>query len=172
MSDGDGGTAPGGQGTPQQNGSAGRRRGRELARARSRDRLEAAWVAAARQRELARKREQSRKQKAAEQAAAWKQFMQRERREIELRRDGQLADLLGDPLPGEIPTTLQRLAAHDRRQAEQGLVALMSGGNTVYKDIDDLGPEDMPARIAANRLRTSWLKGRRDTWLGHGETSP
>jgi hypothetical protein len=54
-------------------------------------------------------------------------------------------------------------------QAERGLVALMSGGNTVYKPLEDLQPEDMPARIAANRLRVTWLKERRDEWLGRGE---
>jgi hypothetical protein len=48
-------------------------------------------------------------------------------------------------------------------------VALTSGGKTFYKAIDDLDPEDMPARIAANRLRTTWLKERRDGWLGRGE---
>jgi hypothetical protein len=67
---------------------------------------------------------------------------------------------------------LQRLVSEDRRQAERGLVALMSGGKTVYKDIRDLAPEDMPARNAANRLRTTWLKERRDGWLGGGEIQP
>jgi hypothetical protein len=41
----------------------------------------------------------------------------------------------------------------------------MSGGKTLYKDIVDLCPKDMPARIAANRLRSTWLKERRDRWL-------
>jgi hypothetical protein len=71
--------------------------------------------------------------------------------------------------PGELPAILQRLASEDRIQAERGLVALTSGGKTFYKAIDDLDPEDMPARIAANRLRTTWLKERRDGWLGRGE---
>jgi len=95
----------------------------------------------------------------------WDQFTQTERRELELRKDGQLAGLLGEPLPGELPATLQRLAAKDQSQAERGLVALTSGGKTLYKDIVDLCPEDMPARIAANRLRSTWLKERRDRWL-------
>jgi hypothetical protein len=60
---------------------------------------------------------------------------------------------------------LQRLASEDQSQAERGLVALMSGGKTSYKYIVDLCPEDMPARIAANRLRSTWLKERRDRWL-------
>jgi len=148
-----------------------RRLERERARKRSRIRFAAAWVAALRQEELARKREQTRIKKQAEAAAAWKRFVRTERRQLELRKDGQLARLLGEPLPGEFPAMLQRLASEDRRQAERGLVALMSGGKTFYKDIDDLAPEDMPARIAANRLRTTWLKERRDEWLG-GEFQP
>ncbi len=146
-----------------------RGRERERARERGRARLAAAWVAALKWENLARKREQDKKRKQVEQAAAWKQFTQAERRELELRKDGQLARLLGEPLQGELPTTLQRLASEDQRQAERGLVALMSGGKTLYKDIADLCPEDMPARIAANRLRTTWLKERRDRWLGQWE---
>lgn len=146
-----------------------RGRERELARARGRVRLAAAWVAAARQEELALRREQNRKRKQAEEAAAWKHFVQAEQRQLQLRKEGQLAKLLGEPLPGELPAILQRLASEDRIQAERGLVALTSGGKTFYKAIDDLGPEDMPARIAANRLRTTWLKERRDGWLGRGE---
>ena len=134
--------------------------------------LEEAWEDVFKLRELARKREESKKQKQADQAALWVAFMETERREIELRRDGQLARLLGAPLPGELPEMLRRLALHDQTQAERGLVALMSGGNTVYKPLEDLRPEDMPARIAANRLRTTWLKERRDEWLGRGETTP
>ena len=147
-----------------------RGRERERARARGRARLAAAWVAAARQEELALKREQNRKRKEAEEAAAWKHFVQAEQRQLQLRKDGQLAKLLGEPLPGELPAILQRLASEDRTQAERGLVALTSGGKTFFKAIDDLGPEDMPARIAANRLRTTWLKERRDGWLGRGES--
>jgi hypothetical protein len=146
--------------------------GLELARERSRARFAAAWVAAARQLELARKREQTRKRKQEEEAAAWERFVRSERRQLQLRKEGQLARLLGEPLPGELPALLNKLAAEDRRQAERGLVALMSGGKTFYKHIGDLDPEDMPARIAANRLRTTWLKERRDGWLDGREIQP
>jgi len=144
----------------------------ERARERGRVRLAASWISAVRQEELARKREQTRKRREEEQAAAWKHFVQTEQRQLELRKNGQLARLLGDPLPGELPALLQRLVSEDQRQAERGLVALMSGGKTFYKAIDDLAPEDMPARMAANRLRTTWLKERRDGWLGGGEIQP
>lgn len=159
-------------GTPNRQEGPARRRERERARERSRIRFAAAWASALRQEELARKREQTRKRKQAEEAAAWKRFVQTEQRQLQLRKDGQLARQLGEPLPGEFPAMLQRLVSEDQRQAERGLVALMSGGKTFYKAIGDLDPEDMPARIAANRLRTTWLKERRDKWLGGGEVQP
>ena len=113
-----------------------------------------------------RKREQAEERKRVERAAEWEQFMQEELRELELRKGGQLARLLGEPLPEEPPAALERLASEDQRQAQEGLVALMRGGKVLYKHVDELTSEDMPARVAANRLRMSWLKERRDGWLG------
>jgi hypothetical protein len=95
--------------------------------------------------------------------------MQAERRELELRKDGQLAMLLGEPLLGEPPAAVLRLASEDRRQAEEGIIALMSSGKVSYKHVEELSEGDMPARAAANRLRTTWLKDRQeDRWYGHG----
>ena len=94
--------------------------------------------------------------------------MQVERRELELRKNGQLARMLGEPLPGETKSIVERLASEDRRQAEEGLVALMHDGELFYKHLEELSEEDMPARIAASRLRTTWLKERQeDRWFGH-----
>ncbi len=118
-----------------------------------------------------RKREQAEERSRAQQAAAWERFMQEELRELELRKGGQLARLLGEALPGEPAAALERLASEDQRQAEEGLVALMSGGKVSYKHLDELCPEDMPARGAANRLRTAWLKERQDRWLGRVDGS-
>jgi hypothetical protein len=112
-----------------------------------------------------RKREQAEERQRAQQAAAWEQFMQEELRELEKRKAGQLAELLGEPLPGEPSAALERLAYEDRRQAQAGLVALMSMGKVSYKPLEELTPKDMAARIAANRLRMTWLKERRDGWL-------
>ena len=81
----------------------------------------------------------------------------KERQELELRKEGQLAALLGEALAGETPAALQRLAREDQRQAEEGLVALGSNGKTYYKLVDELTEEDMAARIAAARLREAWL---------------
>ena len=121
-----------------------------------------------RERVRERKREHAEEQKRAEQAAAWRSFMQAEMQELELRKDGQLARLLGDPLPGESPAALRRLAFEDQRQAEQGLVALMSMGKMTYKHVEELSEKDMPAKVAANRLRETWLKERRDECRGRG----
>jgi hypothetical protein len=114
-----------------------------------------------------RKREREH-EKVQARAAAWELFMETERRELRLRQGGQLGRLLGEPQPGEPPAALERLADEDRRQAQDGLVALMSMGKVSYKHLDELSPNDMPARTAANRLRTTWLKERRDGWLARG----
>ncbi|CAN5906327.1 hypothetical protein BH23ACT11_BH23ACT11_00300 [soil metagenome] len=95
--------------------------------------------------------------------------MEAERRELELREDGPLGKLLGEPLPEEPPADLERLAWADQRQADEGLVALMSGGKIFYKHLEELSEEDMPARIAASRLQTTWLKERQEVWGGYGE---
>jgi hypothetical protein len=94
--------------------------------------------------------------------------MRRERRELKLRKDGQLAELLGEALAGETPAALQRLALEDQRQAQEGLVALTRNGKTYYKLVEELTEEDMGARIAADRLREAWLKERRDGWIDYG----
>ena len=100
--------------------------------------------------------------------AAWKLFVEAEFRGLRLRQEGQLGRLLGEPLAGESAAALERLAEEDRRQALSGLVALMSNGRTAYKRVEDLREGDMPARAAADRLRTTWLKERRDGWLVRG----
>ena len=128
---------------------------RERAEERRRDQLE--------ERSRLREEERSRARK-----AAWESFMRKERREVELRKDGQLAELLGEALAGEPSAALRRLAREDQRQAEEGLVALTSNGKTFYKLVEELTEGDMPARIAAARLREAWLKERRDRWLDYG----
>ena len=126
----------------------------------------------AEERRLARLREERRRLQEEERSrarkAAWESFMRKERRELKLRKDGQLTGLLGEALAGETPAALRRLALEDQRQAEDGLVALTSNGKTYYKLVEELTEEDMGARIAADRLREAWLKERRDRWLDYG----
>ena len=129
----------------------------------SRERAEERRQARLEERRRLREEERSRARK-----AAWESFMRRERRELELRKDGQLAELLGEALAGETPEALRRLAREDQRQAEEGLVALTSNGKTYYKLVEELTEADMAARIAADRLREAWLKERRDRWIDYG----
>jgi hypothetical protein len=121
-----------------------------------------------RQEQLRERRRLKEEERIRARKAAWESFMRRERREVELRKDGQLAELLGEALTGESQAALQRLAREDQRQAEEGLVALTSNGKTYYKLVEELTEEDMGARIAADRLREAWLKERRDGWLDYG----
>src|SRR5687768_10477416 len=126
----------------------------------------------AEERRQARLREERRRLREEERSrarkAAWESFMRQERRDLQLRKDGQLAELLGEALAGEPPAALRRLAREDQRQAEEGLVALTSNGKMYYKLVEELTEEDMAARIAADRLREAWLKERRDRWLDYG----
>jgi hypothetical protein len=126
----------------------------------------------AEERRLARLREERRRlqeeERSRERKAAWESFMRKERRELQLCKDGQLAGLLGEALAGEPPAALQRLALEDQRQAEEGLVALTSNGKVYYKLVEELTEGDMAARFAAARLREAWLKERRDGWLDYG----
>ena len=64
--------------------------------------------------------------------AEWELFVRGELRELELRKHGQLAELLGAALAGEPTAVLRRLAARDQRQAQKRLVAITSNGK-VYK---------------------------------------
>src|SRR5829696_2850115 len=129
----------------------------------------------AEERRLSRLREERRRLREEERSRArqaeWETFMRRERRELELRKDGQLAGLLGKALAGESSATLRRLVRADQCQAEEGLVALTSNGKVYYKLVEELTEGDMAARIAADRLRESWLKERRDGWLSRPEGS-
>src|ERR687890_2798418 len=116
----------------------------------------------AEERRLARLREERRRLQEEERSrvrkAAWESFMRKERLELELRKDGQLAGLLGEALAGETPAALRRLALEDQRQAKEGLVALTRNGKTYYKLLEDLEEGDMAARTAAARVRGGWLK--------------
>lgn len=112
-----------------------------------------------------RRRTQRQERDRVQREADWERFIQTELQELELRKAGQLGRLLGEPLPGESAAALQRLSSEDRRQAEQGLVAMMKNGEVSYKHVGELAEGDMPARVAANSLRTTWLKERRDGWI-------
>jgi len=121
-----------------------------------------------RQAQLEERRRLQEEERSRARKDAWESFMRKERRELKLRKEGQLAELLGEALAGETPAALRRLAREDQRQAEEGLVALTSNGKTYYKLVEELTEGDMAARIASDRLREAWLKERRDGWLHYG----
>jgi hypothetical protein len=64
---------------------------------------------------------------------------------------------------------LERMASEDRHTAYEGLLELRSEqGELSYKHIDQLTPEDRPARIRAELARIEWLlerQGRRNIVL-------
>jgi hypothetical protein len=101
-------------------------------------------------------------QEEAHNEQAWEHYMEAERRELQMRREGHLARLLGHALPDESPEELWRLAEEDRLSAEEGLVELMDeSGQITYKHIDDLTPRDRSARIRAEGMRIEWIAERR-----------
>jgi hypothetical protein len=91
---------------------------------------------------------------------AWERYLQAERREVEMRRDGHLSKLLGAPLPNESAADLERVAREDKERAEQGLVQLRQGDYVWWKHIDELSEEDRIARAEAERVQTRWLMDR------------
>ena len=92
---------------------------------------------------------------------AWEQYLEAERRELEMRKEGHLAKLLGSPLPDESPEGLKRLAEDDRLRALKGLVALKTeSGEIVYRPLEDLTTQDHRRRVRAEGERVDWIVGR------------
>ena len=92
---------------------------------------------------------------------AWERYIEAERREVEMRKEGHLARILGGPLPGESQQELVRLADTDQMRAWEGLVELMDeSGEIIYKHIDELTPEDRTARVRAEGARIEWITQR------------
>jgi hypothetical protein len=93
---------------------------------------------------------------------AWELYLEAERRELEMRKEGHLAKLLGGPLPDESPEELKRLAADDRLKALEGLVALKTeSGEIVYQPLEELTTQDRRRRIRAEGERVEWIVERR-----------
>ncbi len=94
-------------------------------------------------------------------AEAWEKHMRLERELLAQRRDGKLAKAIGKALPGESPQDLEQMAREDRSKAEEGLVSLLWGGGQLsYQHIDKLTPENLLARLEAEREQVNWLMGR------------
>ena len=93
-------------------------------------------------------------------AEAWERDMRLERELLAQRCDGKLAKAIGNALLGESPQDLEGMAREDRSKAEEGLVTLLWGGQLFYKHIDELTPENLLARLEAQRAQVNWLMGR------------
>ena len=92
----------------------------------------------------------------------WERYLRAERRDLQARREGMLRRLLGMALPEERPEELERLAREDQRRAERGLVELQGDGQTWYKSLEELTPDDLPARAEAEMTRARWLRRRQE----------
>src|SRR5918995_7379098 len=93
-------------------------------------------------------------------------FMVAEREELVGRANGRLGYALRTTLPGEPREELDRLIEEDRRQAQAGLVSLVAEDCAIsHKHVDELTPEDMPARRRAETARLDWLLERTDRRL-------
>src|SRR5215210_7341672 len=93
-------------------------------------------------------------------AEAWEKHMRLERELLAQRCDGKLAKAIGKALPGESPQDLEQMAREDRGKAEEGLVSMLWGGQLSYKHVDKLTPENLLARLEAEREQVNWLMGR------------
>ena len=94
-------------------------------------------------------------------AEAWERHMRLERELLAQRRDGKLAKAIGKAASGESPQDLEQMAREDRSKAEEGLVSLLWGGGQLsYQHIDKLTPENLLARLEAEREQVNWLMGR------------
>ncbi len=93
-------------------------------------------------------------------AEAWERHMRLERELLAQRRGGKLAKAIGKALPGEKPQELEQVAREGQRRAEEGLVTLLWGSQLSYKHIDELTPQNLLARLEAERAQVSWLMGR------------
>jgi hypothetical protein len=92
---------------------------------------------------------------------AWQRYVQAERRELQMRKEGHLAKILDGPLHDESQEELERLAEEDQRRALEGLVDLMSeSGQITHKHLEELTPEDWVARVKAEGARVEWIAER------------
>jgi hypothetical protein len=91
---------------------------------------------------------------------AWERYIAAERQELEQRRSGHLARLLGNAMPGESQEELEQIALEDKRRAEAGLVELRRGEEVWHMHIDELTSEDRAARVEAEGAQIDWIAER------------
>ena len=100
---------------------------------------------------------------------AWLRYLAAEREALMLRANGLLAHALSGVQPGESKEELKLMAAEDEHLAHEGLLQLIGeDGSTSLKHIDDLTPDDVPARRRAEMRLLEFL---RERTRGHLERS-
>jgi DNA-binding NarL/FixJ family response regulator len=100
---------------------------------------------------------------------AWQRYLATEREALLLRANGLLAHSLCGVLPGESREDLERIAAEDERLAREGLVKLLGeDGEISHKHLDDLTPDDVPARRRAEVALAGVLREHIRGYLGGG----
>jgi DNA-binding response OmpR family regulator len=95
----------------------------------------------------------------------WKRYIAAERHHLMLRVNGLLFWMFSAPVPGAVESMeeLHQMAEEDQRLAQEGLVQLLGENyETSYKHIDELAPEDVPARLRAEtKLLEFYREGRK-----------
>jgi hypothetical protein len=86
--------------------------------------------------------------------------MEVEREQLAQRATGKMARMIGQALPGESQEELDLLASDDQYLAQQGYVLLRQGEKVWPKHIDELTPQDSPARLEYEKTLVRWLRGR------------
>lgn len=87
---------------------------------------------------------------------SWDGFMKVEREQLAQRAAGKMARMIGRALRGESQEELDLIAIDDQFMAQNGYVPLRQGDRVWHKHIDELTPEDRPARMS---MRRRWCCG-------------
>lgn len=100
---------------------------------------------------------------------AWLRYLAAEREALLLRASGLLSHVFASVRSGESREELDRIAQEDERLAQEGLLRLLGeDGYVCLKHVDDLTPEDVPAR---RRAEVQLLDFLRERTRGHLERS-
>ncbi|MCA1838305.1 MAG: LuxR C-terminal-related transcriptional regulator [Actinobacteria bacterium] len=99
----------------------------------------------------------------------WGRFLQVEQHALQARRDGKFTKALGDDSKFASPDPeLDRFVQEDRKRAQAGLVELLKeDGEWQSKRLEELTPEDIPARLEAERAKINLLMWRLSNWGEH-----
>jgi hypothetical protein len=66
--------------------------------------------------------------------------------------------MIGRSLPHESEQELELIATEDQYLAQEGYVQLKRGEKLWYKHIEEMTPQDRPARLEYEKALVGWLK--------------